>query len=98
MYADKLLDPGTRSTLEDIHVRSKVSTTLPMRSSELARLAAISTDTLRYYERHRLLPVVPRSASGYRLFPAQALQPVITHSAQPALRNVSQFVFLIAQF
>ena len=37
-----------------------------MYSGELARLAGISTDTLRYYERRRLLPVAPRSASGYR--------------------------------
>ena len=44
-----------------------------MHSSELARLAGVSTDTLRYYERLRLLPTAPRSAAGYRLFPAQAL-------------------------
>jgi DNA-binding transcriptional MerR regulator len=54
-------------------VRSKVSTTRPMYSSELGRLAGLSTDTLRYYERLRLLPAAPRSASGYRLFPPQAL-------------------------
>jgi len=57
-------------------VRPKVSITRPMRSSELACLTGVSTDTLRYYERHRLLPVVPRSASGYRLFPAHALHRV----------------------
>jgi DNA-binding transcriptional MerR regulator len=57
-------------------VRSKVSTTQPMRSSELARLAGVSTDTLRYYERLRLLPAVPRSTAGYRLFPPQALHRV----------------------
>jgi DNA-binding transcriptional MerR regulator len=61
-------------------VRPKVSITRPMRSSELARLTGVSTDTLRYYERHRLLPVVPRSASGYRLFPAHALHRVQAHS------------------
>jgi DNA-binding transcriptional MerR regulator len=72
----KSLDPGTRSTLEDIPVRSKVSANLPMHSSELARMAGVSTDTLRYYERLRLLPAAPRSASGYRLFPAQALNRV----------------------
>ena len=44
-----------------------------MQSSELARLAGISTDTLRYYERHRLLPTAERSSSGYRLFPPEAL-------------------------
>jgi DNA-binding transcriptional MerR regulator len=47
-----------------------------MHSSELARLAGVSTDTLRYYERARLLPVAPRSSSGYRLFPTQALNRV----------------------
>jgi DNA-binding transcriptional MerR regulator len=57
-------------------VRSKVSANLPMHSSELARMAGVSTDTLRYYERLRLLPAAPRSASGYRLFPAQALNRV----------------------
>lgn len=57
-------------------MRSKVSATRPMRSSELARLAGVSTDSLRYYERLRLLPAAPRSASGYRLFPPQALNRV----------------------
>lgn len=47
-----------------------------MHSTELARLAGVSTDTLRYYERLRLLPAAPRSASGYRLFPPQALDRV----------------------
>ncbi len=47
-----------------------------MHSSELARLAGVSTDTLRYYERLGLLPAAPRSVSGYRLFPAQALHRV----------------------
>jgi DNA-binding transcriptional MerR regulator len=44
-----------------------------MYSGELARLAGVSTDTLRYYERRRLLPSAPRSASGYRLFQPEAL-------------------------
>jgi len=44
-----------------------------MYSGELARLVGVSTDTLRYYERRHLLPAAPRSASGYRLFPPEAL-------------------------
>ena len=44
-----------------------------MYSGELARLAGVSTDTLRYYERRHLLPVAPRSTSGYRLFPPEAV-------------------------
>ena len=36
-------------------------------------MAGVSTDTLRYYERCHLLPPVPRSISGYLLFPRQAV-------------------------
>ena len=38
----------------------------------LARKAGINLETVRYYEREDLLPKPPRSASGYRLFPAEA--------------------------
>jgi MerR family transcriptional regulator, copper efflux regulator len=54
-------------------VRANSSTIRPLYSGELARLAGVSTDTLRYYERCRLLPTAPRSPSGYRLFPPEAL-------------------------
>ena len=54
-------------------MRSNASTDRPLYSGELARLAGVSPDTLRYYERRHLLPTVPRSASGYRLFPPHAL-------------------------
>ena len=42
-------------------------------SGELASLAGVSTDTLRYYEGRGLLPRPPRSASGYRRYPQAAL-------------------------
>lgn len=38
----------------------------------LARQAGVNLETVRYYERRGLLPRPPRSASGYRLFPAEA--------------------------
>jgi MerR family mercuric resistance operon transcriptional regulator len=38
----------------------------------LAREAGINLETVRYYERQGLLQKPPRSASGYRLFPAEA--------------------------
>ena len=36
----------------------------------LAHEAGINLETVRYYERRGLLPKPPRTASGYRLFPA----------------------------
>jgi DNA-binding transcriptional MerR regulator len=47
-----------------------------MRSGELARLAGVSTDTLRYYERKRILPRPARTAAGYRQYPPEALERV----------------------
>ena len=38
----------------------------------LAREAGVNLETVRYYERRGLLSKPPRSASGYRLFPAEA--------------------------
>jgi DNA-binding transcriptional MerR regulator len=37
-----------------------------LRSGELAKLAGVSTDTLRHYERMGVLPQARRSANGYR--------------------------------
>ncbi len=48
----------------------------PLRSSELARLAGVSTDTLRFYERQGLLPEPPRTNGNYRMYPAEALKRV----------------------
>lgn len=59
------------------------STNRPLRSGELARIAGVSADTLRYYERLRLLPTAPRSASGYRLFPPESI--VRVHLIRSAL-------------
>ena len=41
--------------------------------AELARAVGVSTDTLRYYERQRLLPAPPRAVNGYRRYPPEAL-------------------------
>ncbi len=43
-------------------------------SGELARRAGVNVETIRYYERRGLLPKPPRSASGYRVFPDEALR------------------------
>jgi MerR family mercuric resistance operon transcriptional regulator len=42
----------------------------------LAKQAGVNLETVRYYERRGLLPRPPRSASGYRLFPAEASRPL----------------------
>lgn len=47
-----------------------------LRSGELARLAGISTDTLRFYERKGLLAAPRRSINGYREYPPASLDRV----------------------
>lgn len=44
-----------------------------MRTHEVADQAGVNTQTLRYYERRGLLAEPPRSPSGYRNYPARAV-------------------------
>lgn len=46
-------------------------------AGELARAAGVSTDTLRHYERKRVLARPRRAANGYRQYPADALERVL---------------------
>lgn len=43
---------------------------------QLARRARVHLDTVRYYERRGLLPLPPRSAAGYRQYPADTVRRV----------------------
>jgi MerR family transcriptional regulator, copper efflux regulator len=43
-----------------------------MRIGELARVSAVSPDTIRYYERIGLMPAPRRTPGGYREYPAGA--------------------------
>src|SRR5207247_8757529 len=76
----KELDPGTRSKVYNRwkveHVRHNTLKQGYLRSGDLARLAGVSTDTLRHYERKGLLARPRRSANGYREYPASALDRV----------------------
>jgi Cu(I)-responsive transcriptional regulator len=45
-----------------------------MTIGQLARQAGVGVQTVRYYERRRLLPEAPRRASGYRAFTVGALE------------------------
>jgi MerR family transcriptional regulator, copper efflux regulator len=55
-----------------------------LRSGRLAKLAGVSADTLRHYERLGLLPRPRRSANGYREYPQETLDRV--RLVQKALR------------
>lgn len=45
-----------------------------MRSGELAAVAGVSVQTLRYYERRGLLPEPPRTAGGHREYADDAVE------------------------
>jgi len=45
-----------------------------LRVAELAALAGISADTVRYYERTGLLPAPPRTAANYRLYDQSTIE------------------------
>lgn len=45
-----------------------------MRTKQVADRAGVNIETLRYYERRGLLPVPPRSPSGYRDYPTSAVR------------------------
>src|SRR5437870_343775 len=44
-----------------------------LRTSQVARLAGVNVETLRFYERKGILPEPPRRESGYREFPPDAV-------------------------
>lgn len=44
-----------------------------MRTGDVARKAGVNAETLRYYEQRGLLQTPPRSPSGYRDYPASAV-------------------------
>jgi len=54
-------------------VKLKESPIRPLRSGELARLAGVSPDTLRLYERKGLLKSPLRSSNGYRCYAPDAV-------------------------
>lgn len=47
-----------------------------LRSGELAQRAGVNVETLRFYEKQGLLSPPPRRASGYRKYPADAVDVV----------------------
>ena len=45
-------------------------------TGELARRGGVNLESIRFYERETLLPKPPRTASGYRIFPEEAVRRV----------------------
>ena len=43
-------------------------------TSQAARLGGVNVETIRYYERHGLVPKPPRTRAGYRIFPDDAVK------------------------
>ena len=65
------MEGASRQALDSI-VRYRVNNG-GMRSSEVATQSGVNVQTLRYYERRGLLEEPPRSGSGYRAYPADAV-------------------------
>ena len=47
-----------------------------LRTAEVARLAGVNIETLRFYERKGIIPEPPRRASGYREYPPETVERV----------------------
>ncbi len=47
-----------------------------LRSGEVASLSGVSADTLRHYERMKLLPAPRRSSGNYRMYPSETVERV----------------------
>lgn len=47
---------------------------MALKTGDLARLAGVNSQTLRYYERRKLLPGPRRTESGYRLYDDDAVR------------------------
>ncbi len=43
---------------------------------EIANRSGVSVDTVRYYERLKILPTAPRTHSGYRMFSSSAIEQI----------------------
>jgi DNA-binding transcriptional MerR regulator len=64
---------------------------------DVAELAGVSADTVRFYERRRLLPRAPRSGGGFRLFTPDAVERIrFIKQAQETGLSLEEIAELIA--
>jgi DNA-binding transcriptional MerR regulator len=70
---------------------------VPLRIGKIASLAQVSADTLRYYERERLIAPAAKSAGGYRLYERDSLRRIrFIKQAQQCGFNLSEIRSLLA--
>jgi len=70
---------------------------VPLTIGKIASLARVSADTLRYYERERLIVPAAKSAGGYRLYERDALRRIwFIKQAQQCGFNLSEIRSLLA--
>jgi DNA-binding transcriptional MerR regulator len=62
-----------------------------LRIGKIAAAAGVSSDTIRYYERMKLLPKATRTAAGYRQYP----QAIVSRLA--LIRNAQRFGFSLVE-
>jgi DNA-binding transcriptional MerR regulator len=70
----KVLDSGMSSRVHTALVGDNSKT---LHSGTLAKATGLSPDTIRHYERIGVLPEAARTASGYRVYPATAVNRVL---------------------
>ena len=58
---------------------------------EAAARAGVSADTIRYYERHKVIPVAPRTSAGYRVYSDDAVARI------QLVKNAVRFGFAIKE-
>jgi DNA-binding transcriptional MerR regulator len=76
LISKKTLDLGISSSLYTVPMVKAAASLQGFLSGELARLAGVSTDTLRHYERKGVLPLARRLNNGYRKYPPDSLDRV----------------------
>lgn len=75
--SEKVLDVGTGSDLYILFVSDQPVKKTFLSSGELAKAAGVSRDTLRHYEKMGVLARPRRTTSGYREYPASAVERVL---------------------
>jgi DNA-binding transcriptional MerR regulator len=68
-------------------------------TSEVAKACDVNVETIRYYERRNLIPAVPRTDAGYRVFPTEIVDRIkFIKRAQELDFSLSEIQKLISLF